>query len=114
MDTVNNTQMHCVFIERPLVMQEILPSLLQVVNQPLRPVAQHLFTPHEKKMLTLVVATLVAYALTFDLGQQQPYGVPEGAGASASGLTPLTPAVHTLCSFPVCQQCKLVVHVSCI
>lgn len=75
-----------------------------MVNQPLRPVAQHLFTPQEKKMLALVVATLVAYALTFDLGQQQPYGMPEGAGASACGLTPLTPAVHTLCSFPVSHQ----------
>ena len=88
-------------MKRSLVVQEILPSLLQVVNQPLRPVAQHLFTPQEKKMLTLVVATLVAYALTFDLGQQQPCGLPDGAGASACGLTPLTPAVHTLCSFPV-------------
>lgn len=87
-----------------LVVQEILPSLLQVVNQPLRPVAQHLFTPQEKKMLTSVVATLVAYALTFDMGQQQPYGFSDGAGTSACGLTPLMPAVHTLCSFPVSQQ----------
>lgn len=88
-------------------LQEILPSLLQVVNQPLRPVAQHLFTPHEQKMLALVVATLVAYALTFDLGQQQPYGMPGGAGASACGLTPLAPPVHTLCSFPVSFQASL-------
>lgn len=100
MDTVI-TQERCAFMKRSLLIQEILPSLLQVVNQPLRPVAQHLFTPQEKKMLTLVVATLVAYALTFDLGQQQPCGLPDGAGASACGLTPLTPAVHTLCSFPV-------------
>lgn len=100
-------QMHYEFEETSLVMQEILPSLLQVVNQPLRPVAQHLFTPQEKKMLALVVATLVAYALTFDLAQQQPYSLPSGAGASACGLTPLTPAVHTLCSFPVSHQVNL-------
>lgn len=64
-------------------------------------------------MLALVVATLVAYALTFDLGQQQPYGMPDGAGASACGLTPLTPPVHTLCSFPVSfkQACGATEHV---
>lgn len=99
-----NHKMHYEFEEKSLVMQEILPSLLQVVNQPLRPVAQHLFTPQEKKTLTLVVATLVAYALTFDLAQQPPYSLPSGAGASACGLTPLTPAVHTLCSFPVSHE----------
>ena len=85
----------------PWCAQEVLPSLLQVVNQPLRPVAQHLFTPQEKQTLAVVVATLVAYALTFDLTQQQQYGMPDGAGALASGQTPLAPAVHTLCSFPV-------------
>ena len=87
--------------EQCLVAQEILPSLLQVVKQPLRAVAQHLFTPQEKKSLALVVANLVAYALTFDLGQQQQYGMPEDAKAFASGVTPLTPAVHTLCTYPV-------------
>lgn len=109
-----NNKMHFESEEKQVAMQEILPSLLQVVNQPLRPVAQHLFTPQEKKMLTLVVATLVAYALTFDLAQQQPYSLPNGAGASACGLTPLTPAVHTLCSFPVSHQANFWVHISCL
>lgn len=73
---------------------------MQVVNQPLRPVALHLFTTQEKATLALLVATLVAYSLTFDLGQHQT-AVPELAGPSASALTRMTPAVHSLCSFPV-------------
>jgi len=85
-------------------LQEILPALLGVVNQPLRPVAQHLFTPQEKTTLALVVATLVAYALTFDLGQQGLTAGQDVAGPPASALTPMAPAVHTLCAFPVSQQ----------
>lgn len=81
--------------------QDILPSLLRVVNQPLRPVAQHLFTPQEKATLALVVATLVAYALTFDLAQQGLTALQDSAGSSGSALTPMAPAVHTLCAFPV-------------
>ncbi|DBA73642.1 TPA: hypothetical protein ACH3X2_009627 [Trebouxia sp. C0005] len=83
-----------------IAVQEILPALLGVVNQPLRPVAQHLFTPQEKITLALMVATLVAYALTFDLGQQGLTAGQDVAGPPASALTPMAPAVHTLCAFP--------------
>ena len=82
-------------------MQELLPSLIQIVNQPLRPVAQHLFNPQEKAILATVVAVLVAYALTFDLGQRMQPSVLEGASSTGSNLPALTPAVHSLCSFPV-------------
>ncbi|KAL0056127.1 hypothetical protein WJX82_007993 [Trebouxia sp. C0006] len=91
-----------------IAVQEILPALLGVVNQPLRPVAQHLFTPQEKTTLALVVATLVAYALTFDLGQQGLTAGQDVAGPAASALTPMAPAVHSLCAFPgVASERKL-------
>ena len=83
-----------------MALQEVLPSLVQVVNQPLRPVAQHLFTPQEKITLAFVVATLVGYALTFDLGQNQPM-FPEASRPAASAHTPMSPPVHTLSTFPV-------------
>ena len=51
--------------------------------------------------MALVVATLVAYALTFDLAQQGLPALQDSAGPSGSALTPMAPAVHTLCAFPV-------------
>ena len=93
-------------------MQEVLPSLMHVVSQPVRPVAQHLFTPQEKANLASMVAVLVAYALTIDLGQHGQPALLEGTCFAAPHLTPLAPAVHSLCSFPVSSQARMQ-HVQC-
>lgn len=79
-------------------MQEVLPSLMQVLHRPLRPVALHLFSPQEKAVLVALVETLVAYAVTYDVGQSAHPLMP---GSSAQLATPLVPAIHTLCAFPV-------------
>lgn len=79
-------------------MQEVLPSLMQVLHRPLRPVTLHLFSPQEKDTLAALVSTLVAYAVTFDVTQTAHPLMP---GSSAHQLTPLVPAIHTLCAFPV-------------
>ena len=71
---------------------------MQVLHQPLRPVALHLFSPHEKAALAGLVATLVAYAITYDVAQANHPLMPGGA---TPHLTPLVPAVHTFCAFPV-------------
>lgn len=77
---------------------------MQVLHQPLRPVALHLFSPQEKVLLAGLVATLVAYAITYDVAQA---GQPLMPGGAISQLTPLVPAVHTLCAFPVCLNSPL-------
>ena len=87
------------------MIKEVLPSLMQVLQQPLRPVALHLFSPQEKALLAALVATLVAYAITYDVAQAGQLLVPGG-----TQLTPLVPAVHTLCAFPVCPKN----HCSCL
>ena len=79
---------------------------MQVLHRPLRPVALHLFSAQEKGVLATLVATLVAYAVTYDVAQSNHPLMP-GSSSSSHQLTPLLPAIHTLCAFPVQHQLLL-------
>ena len=71
--------------------QEIIPSLIRVLQQPIRAVAVNLFTRAEKRALASSVSTLLSYGISFDTSSTE---------ASTDGLA-LKPEIHTLCHFEV-------------
>lgn len=81
---------------------------MATLARPLRPVAPHLHTPAERTSLGALVATLLAYALSFD-ATCNPAAAAATALAAARGGTPavaaeevnaLAPPVHRLTMFP--------------
>ena len=73
-------------------MQEIIPSLIRVLQQPIRAVAVNLFTRAEKRALASSVSTLLSYGISFDTSSTE---------ASTDGGLALKPEIHTLCHFEV-------------
>lgn len=79
----------------------MLPALLPLLAPQLRPVAERLLNPGERRALGAVTHTMLAYGVRFD---QRSAGV--AAAAAAAGRPPVThlplnPPVDRFCAFKV-------------
>ncbi len=75
-------------------LQEVLPTLLTVVGQHVRPVAPHLFTPAERGIMQRMTELLLDHGATLALTGQDTVpieGMPD--------VTLLSPPVHRLVLF---------------
>lgn len=81
---------------RPLVLQEVLPALLHVVAQPLRPLAPAMLGEEEGARLRHMVGALISYGLSL-----RPGPAPDSASDPRPQdlQPPLQPPLHLLCSF---------------
>ncbi|KAK9809883.1 hypothetical protein WJX72_001010 [[Myrmecia] bisecta] len=79
------------FVNTNIAVQEVLPALMLVLAQPLRPVATHLFTGEERALMAGLVGVMIAYAFTFAFGSV--------AGEAEEATIQLTPAIHQFTAF---------------
>ena len=77
-------------------LQEVLPTLLTVVGQHVRPVAPHLFTPAERGIMQRMTDLLLDHGATLALTGQDAVPVD-----SMPDVTLLSPPVHRLVLFKV-------------
>jgi len=83
--------------------QEVLPALLSIVGQHVRPVAPHLFTPAERLIMERMTELLLDHGATLALT-----GLDAVLVVGMPDITLLSPPVHRLVLFKVSLHALLV------